>query len=258
MTKDYHRVEKGLALRSPRSKFGADVMARLSTLLPVVTVMEPDAPYARFAEQASQALKQWNAGHGVDSEVAPRSDSFPQPDWDVNFVDTFFNSRKSVRQFDSKRPVSPEVLNRAVGLAATTPSVCNRQPWQVRFYLGDRVQSVLAFQNGNAGFRSEVPCVALITVDTRMFSGASERNQPWIEGGVFAMSLVYALHGIGLQTCMLNMSVLNSQAAAVRSATGLEDAEQIVMMVAIGYAPGDYRVARSPRRNIPDLMQIHM
>ncbi|WP_166651656.1 nitroreductase family protein [Arthrobacter sp. AG258] len=257
MTKDYHRVEKGLALRHPRSKFGADVMARLSMLLPVASAEYPEAPYTRFAIEASEALGLWNSGHGVDEEIAPTSESLVTPQWDIGFVETFFNSRKSVRQFDLDRPVSQDLLARATRLASTTPSVCNRQPWKVRFYLGDHVSNVLAYQNGNAGFRHEVPCVGLITVDTRMFAGASERNQPWIEGGVFAMSLVYALHGVGLQSCMLNMSVLNKHASVVRAATGLEDAEQIIMMVAIGHAPSSYRVARSPKRDISELMTVH-
>jgi nitroreductase len=257
LTKDYHRVEKGLALRNPRAKFGVDVMARLSLLLPVAREVEPDAPYTRFAAEASHALKRWNGGHGVDSLVAPGSESLPKPQWDMSFVETFFNSRKSVRQFDLEKPVGRESLAKAVDLASTTPSVCNRQPWLVRFYMGDHVQDVLAFQNGNAGFRDEVPCVGLITVDTRMFSGSGERNQPWIEGGVFAMSLVYALHGVGLQSCMLNMSVLNKRAAEVRAACGLDDAEQIIMMVAIGYAPSTYRIARSPKRDVSDLMKIY-
>jgi nitroreductase len=256
LTKDYHRVEKGLALRAPRAQFGSDVMARLGMLIPVAKSLHPDASYGRFAEESAAALTRWNGGQGIDSEVAPPSESLPQPEWDPKFVDSFFNTRRSVRQFDPSKPVSVELLESAVRLASSTPSVCNRQPWKVRFFTGNGAQQVLKYQNGNSGFRNEVPCVALITVDSRLFAGANERNQPWIEGGIFAMSLVYALHGLGLQTCMLNMSVLNSHAASVRKAAGAEDAEQIIMMVAVGHATEKYRVARSPRRTVAEIMEI--
>ena len=41
LTKDYHRVEKGLALREPRRPFGAEVEARLNKYLPEAQARTP-------------------------------------------------------------------------------------------------------------------------------------------------------------------------------------------------------------------------
>lgn len=256
LTKDYHRVEKGLALQTPKSPFGADLNKRLEMLIPVGASSADNEPYLMYAHDARLALAQWNAGGGVVDDISPLASSLHHTDWTAAEVGSFLTSRHSVRHFDQDRRPDAALLERAVELAIHTPSVCNRQAWRVRMFGGDRAQEVLRYQNGNTGFREQVPWVAVVTVDSRLFAGAAERNQPWIDGGLFAMSLVYALHGLGVQSCMLNLSVRNKRASQVRRAIGADDAEQLVMMIAIGYAAPQHRVARSPRRDVGEVLQF--
>ena len=246
LTKDYHRVEKGLALAEPRQPFGAAVLERIDLLLPTAT----GGSYVEHATTAREALVEWNGGNSAIGDVSPvRGERHGLED-----AEAFFGSRHSVRDF-SDRPVDQETLNRAVALAINTPSVCNRQAWHVRFYRRPAVARILSFQNGNAGFRESTPVVALVTVDLQMFAGAGERNQGWIEGGLFSMSFVWALHALGLDTCMLNMSVLNDQADAVRAEVGIAGNELVIMMIAVGYGRDGHRRARSPRRTADEVIR---
>lgn len=244
LTKDYHRVEKGLALRAPRQPFGEAVLARLDLLEPLAGDSDPDLAYN--VSTAREALATWNRGGGVADEVSPKRDAGTRGMADAA---QFFATRHSVRDFD-ERPVTDALLAKAVGCAIHSPSVCNRQAWQVRFYRGAEARELLKMQNGNAGFAESVPVVALVSVDTQLFAGAGERNQGWIEGGIFSMSLVWALHALGLDSCMLNMSVLNDTADELRRRTGIPDQELIIMMIAVGYGRDGHRRARSPRRAI--------
>lgn len=251
ITKDYHRIEKGLALKEPRRPFGLEVQKRLERLLPMA---DPTAPYVQHAQSALAALQEWNAGGGVAEEISPvrqlASDpALPDPA-------SFFGTRHSVRDF-STRAVEPDVLERAVALALNSPSVCNRQSWRIYFRHGEEARQTLTFQNGSAGFRDIVPAVAVISVDARAFAGAKERNQGWIDGGIFAMSFVWALHALGLDSCMLNMSVPTPKAEALRRHLNAEDSELIIMMVAIGYGRGGHRRARSPRREVSTVIMDH-
>lgn len=250
VTKDYHRVEKGLALAHPRVPFGVDVLHRLDELLPRLSADQEDI--AQHALSARAALRAWNAGDSTRrDDVSPRCEDRPAPLADPT---AFFESRHSVRHF-ATTPVPMEQIRTAVRLASSTPSVCNRQPWKVRLYSGtDSVKSVLSFQNGNAGFGETVPCVAVVTVDLRMFTACGERNQPWIDGGLFAMSFVWALHSVGIDSCMLNMSVLNDAADQLRDAMMIGDYELVIMMIAIGYGESDHRRARSPRRGVDEIL----
>ncbi len=113
----------------------------------------------------------------------------------------------------------------------------------------------LSLQNGNSGFGSAVPTVALVTVDTQLFAGPGERNQGWIDGGLFSMSFVWALHGLGLDSCMLNLSLRNGRSDALRRTLDIPDYELPIMMIAIGYARPGHRVARSPRRPIDEIVR---
>lgn len=248
VTKDYHRVEKGLALREPRRPFGAAVARRLDLLVPAAA----GSNYSEYALSAHAALSEWNEHGVVSDEVSParrvERGSFSE-------YEQFFSSRHSVRDFDGQ-PVENSVFERAVELAINSPSVCNRQAWRVRVYSGfDAVGNVLSFQNGNTGF-ADVPSVALVTVDTRLFTGVEERNQGWIEGGIFSMSLVWALHAMNVDTCMLNMSVRNKRTDAMRAALGLDDSELVIMMIAAGYGRPGHRVARSPHRAVRDVLSL--
>lgn len=248
ITKDYHRIEKGLALRNPRQPFGYEVKTRLEMLLPFA---EPGQEYAEHARSALSALDEWNSEGTIAEDISPRR--IPDVASRNAAPEDFFRSRHSVRDF-TPAPITKDLLVRAVSLALCSPSVCNRQSWRVHFFHGSEATEVLAFQNGSAGFRETVPTIAVVTVDTRAFAGAKERNQAWIEGGIFSMSLVWALHALGLDSCMLNMSVPTEKADALRRRVDASDAELVIMMVAIGQAREGHRRARSPRRDVDDVV----
>lgn len=245
LTKDYHRIEKGLALPNPRHPFGAVVRARIALL----AGSADGTPYVTHVDTARTALDEWNDTGVISEEIAPTAPSSAAP---FEGVQSFFESRHSVRSFQNL-PVAQALIDEAVTLAINTPSVCNRQSWRVRFYFDGDVERVLQHQNGNAGFGHTVPVVALVTVDQRFFAGPTERNQGFIDGGLFAMSLVWALHGLGLGTCMLNLSLSSTAMTALRSEAGFGEDETAIMMIAIGHGQPGYRRARSPRRHLSEV-----
>lgn len=249
LIKDYHRIEKGLALPEPRRPFGKAVSARITSNAPLGVAAGTSDSVLLFAYEAQEALTGWNEQGEIEDLIAPVSSThtgvLPEPEH-------FFGSRHSVRDFGGDE-VSRDILDRAVALSLRSPSVCNRQAWHVRFYVDGDVQRVLSYQNGNSGFSHTVPVVALVTVDSRMFAAPGERNQPWVEGGIFSMTLVWALHALGLDSCMLNMSVGNRRAVRLRKELKIPDHELVVMMIAIGYGRENHRIARSPRRSVTEV-----
>ena len=75
----------------------------------------------------------------------------------------------------------------------------------------------------------------------------NERNQCWIDGGLFAMSLVLGLHAQGLGTCFLNWSKSSPRDRAMRALLKLPPEEVIIVLVAVGHLPDTLEVARSAR-----------
>lgn len=256
LTKDYHRIEKGLALSAPKRPFGKEVAKRLQTLLPVASSTDQNGAYVRYAQDALLALETWNNSGIIDDHISPINGTERHGITKEN-LEKFFITRKSIRNFSDTAP-SQELLSEAIRLASFTPSVCNRQSARVHMYTSpSQVASILAHQNGNAGFREQVPAVAIITTDRRLFSGKTERNQRWVDGGLFAMSFVWALHGLGVGSCMLNWSMSNQQTRDLREAAAIPPWEDIIVLVACGEPAPAHRYARSPRRSQAEIATFH-
>jgi nitroreductase len=168
----------------------------------------------------------------------------------------FFERRYSIRQF-APDDVDMCLIEKAVVMAQKTPSVCNRQSAKVYvFSQQEDKQKVLSYQNGNRGFGDQASKVLIVTSDLQHFMSVGERNQCWIDGGMFSMSLVYALHSLGLGTCCLNWSVESQVDQALREAVGIPESEAVMMMLAVGHLPDKLKVAQSPRKNIKDVMVV--
>lgn len=155
--------------------------------------------------------------------------------------------RRSVRNF-SPRPVPDDVISQAVRMAQQSPSDCNRQPWRVHVYTSpEDKERVLRVQNGNSGFGHLAARVLLISADARVFVTSGERHQAYIDGGMFAMTLIYALQAQGVASCCLNLARYCFQDVAVHRACRIPAWELLIMMVAIGYPPSELQVAVSAR-----------
>jgi nitroreductase len=93
-----------------------------------------------------------------------------------------------------------------------SPSVCNRQPWKVHLIEDEQLlHQVMTAQGGFAGNGHNMQLLLLVTVDLRYFSTSSERNQGFVDGGIYLMSLVYALTYHKMATCILNADFPNLQ-----------------------------------------------
>jgi nitroreductase len=116
---------------------------------------------------------------------------------------------------------------------------------------------LLALQNGNRGFADRIPLLFIVAADLRRFVSVEERNQPWVDGGLFAMNLMLSLHSYGLGSCPLNWcaSLLNDD--RLRSLLNIPNHEVILMYVAAGYLPRELAVTESPRRSVESILSIN-
>jgi len=135
--------------------------------------------------------------------------------------------------------------------------VCNRQG--ARAYYFDepaQIAAILAIHGGSQGFADQVPGLFVVAYDIRTFENVFERNQGWIDGGLFAMNLLTALHGLGLGAVPLNWSRRNGATSRLRKIAAVPEHDNVVMMIAAGHPREGYRVARSARRPVSDILRI--
>ncbi len=280
LTKYYHMIEKGLSLRTPRPGFGQPIIRLIIGELSVYRSLFGDDQTTQHVVDVLRAYLDFNSSVHFDlgelaqiiqhcnvissmtdsdrvsaTKIVKRSELLKC----VNFLqnpEDFFKSRHSVRRF-SKEDIPLEKIETAIRMAQYSPSVCNRQSSRT-YVIRDpqKKKLALSFQNGNRGFGHEANTILVVTGCLDHFVSPGERNQCWIDGGLVAMSLMYALHSLGYGTCALNWSVQPNVDRNMHSALTIPNNEIILMLIAVGCLESEFNVACSPRKNLNEVMEV--
>lgn len=138
-----------------------------------------------------------------------------------------------------------DAFDKVYEVAMKTPSVCSRQATRV-YQITDpvTVKAALDIQVGFRGY-APPPVLLLVTSDIRACMNENERNKPFTDGGLFSMSLLYALEVYGLAACPLNVMFDLSRERRTRRLLDIPDNEFLIMYIAVGNFPGTVPVCRS-------------
>lgn len=272
---DIHRLEKGLSHVHFRCGFGRKVLSEISKRM--VLLEEADKNYKTnpLYEQGLSVLHEYQHRHNeTNYDLAQVQAMFPKhiwesaldykPDASIEAGSFIMNSstktnnlskgfvqlaqnRYSVREYSNK-PVSQELLDKVYEVSMKTPSVCNRQATRI-YQITDpqKIEAALKIQSGFNGYDIP-PVLLLVASDIRAFMNYGERNEPFVDGGLFSMSLLYALEAYGLAACPLNAMFNLSQDYQTRELLNMPDYEFPVMYIAVGNFPDSVPVCRSIRR----------
>ncbi|OQA32747.1 MAG: Nitroreductase family protein [Betaproteobacteria bacterium ADurb.Bin341] len=270
-----HVIEKGLSMPDFRPRFGGALLMELQQQLLRLETMGADQA-RREHNYGCSVIRAYRAKHlalgcAVDDLLIPEFrvpgepelvDPHVKPLRPASAEDSaafrrVFLSRYSVRDFQKDREPAREVIARAIGIAIQSPSVCNRQTWRVHSYYGNHAREVLAEQNGCRGFSQNVPTVLVVTSDLRFFDGINERYQAWIDGGMFSMSILLALHAEGLGAVALSWGVYGRQDKRLRAVAELPESERIIMLIACGHPSNDCVVPLSGRKPVSEILCEH-
>lgn len=164
--------------------------------------------------------------------------------------------RNSVRTF-SNDYVDQNLIYEAIQISMKTPSICNRQPWKTYIVKNKDVQKkILQLQKGFKGYEETLDILIIITVDNRYLLGINERNQGFIAGGMFSMSLLYSLEYVGLAACALNAALSYESEKSLRDVVEISENESLIMFIAVGCYPEVYKVPKSHRDLNSDVTKI--
>lgn len=268
-----HSLEKGIAMpdAGKTRQYGGPKALRLLGYCKRIRAIEPDSralPVALDvlgaylqepmreegpAQKIAAELSGFQGAQGHSSKITVTRDEAES--WSRLDLDAFFLNRHSVRFF-SDEPLDEKVLNNALKLARRTPSVCNRQGWKVVNFASDASrEAALDFQTGSREFRKHVHHLLLVVCDFRVFHGARERNQGWIDGGMFGMSLIYAFRRLGISSVSLNANMSAKELSGFREKLNIPDYYGPIMFIAYGKIARDTEVPASHRKPISDLIE---
>lgn len=267
----YHVIEKGLTMAEARMGFGKDAILLLCDLC-----IEYSSKYNTTDEQLLHAIgvvfeyerfhkiRNYTLNDKVVSKIGKlkhadinticsiqiktkRKDYFS---YTKDSFLNFSNSRKSVRNY-TNQDIPIEVFNHAFDLAKNTPSACNRQSWRTYLFTEKKlINEILKIQGGNRGFGHLANKVIVIAGEVGAFASTGERNQVFIDGGMYAMNLLYALHYYKIAACILNCSTTIEKDRKLRESTKIKESEVFIAIVSCGIPPEDFEIASSKRFDI--------
>ncbi|MCP4392975.1 MAG: nitroreductase family protein [Alphaproteobacteria bacterium] len=273
-----HVIEKGFAMQEPRKGFGQDMLKSLIALIAEYEDRKLDSTHNSYV-MAVSCLKTYLEFHknfelgAIKDEIEKSLDKADKYCDTPNSTDSYksfkkseiiesakgdfeslANSRYSVRQLNDE-PVDTTIIEEAVSLARKTPSVCNRQCGRV-YIIEDKnkIKEVLKYQRGNRGFGHKFDKLLIVASELNVFQGSEERNQSYTDGGMFAMSLAYALHYKGLGACIINWCSSAFDDMKLRKIVNIKPSHEVLLMIGIGNLPEELTVAASLRASLDEVI----
>lgn len=281
LLRENHIIEKGMSMRNTRVGFGqAKVSALierlrkynslygsadkaflsypLSTIKAYIAFQHNDGVDISTIENAFSQLCEEAGIHSNDLETPAGIKTMKADDIRRSAAGDFSSllySRHSIRYFNDELPPK-EQLEKALTLAARTPSACNRQAWHTHIFFGEDAHELLRMQGGCNGFTDDIHCCIVVTADMKGFLG-HEPFQCFIDGGLYAQNLINALHFVGLGGIPLSCGFMSSQLLAMQKRFNIPKNEVMTVIVGTGIMFDEMKIAISTRRPISATNTYH-
>lgn len=273
-----HAIEKGLSFKKAKSGFGKEKVLKLikqtdnhlkqngsdSLGLAALGVLNqyiqhPQSGKDDFIVNQFQVLTEKHQVHpeSLIGGIKPVSKESISSDLTYPQLYQFVSTRHSVRNFSDEDITEDQVLQ-AVKFAQTAPSVCNRQTARVHVFDKNLFEPIVNAQLGDQGWVKNANKLFIITTDLNYFGGTFERNQAYIEGGLFSMQFVIGLHAQKIASCCKMYIRSPETDKAVYKATGIKENEVPIMLILAGhYEHETIKVPYSFRFPVKDIVNFH-
>lgn len=265
-----HRLEKGLLIKNPKPMWGWEKAYRIVELLKTnsdeFSSVTANAVLSAYLDAKSKSFCQEDKDkcaefliqtgfrpvsfEGVGGTMTVKSPNFSESEQAV--IRRMFDTRHSCRKF-ADRHVSDEDIEEAVRMALRCPSACNRQPFRV--YAIDPAK--LAKQLGRDRLQYEGDRTLVVTGDVRAFTSGELLD--WIVSpSIFAGYLTLSLHSLGIGSCVVRKDLVKNSGYndAIRVITDMDESEQIVLEMFIGYYKDEMMVPCSYRQTDQGITSI--
>ena len=278
LLRENHVIEKGMSMRNPRKGFGQQkvsaLLGRLNKYLDLYG--NEDREFMRYPLSTIKSYISYTENHGTDIPEIKKSYIELERKTDIGEIvthagimettkaeiqsmcntdfESLLYSRHSIRYF-SDEPVPHEKIVKALELAQRTPSACNRQGWRTHVYKGSQSIDLVKWQGGSHGFEDECRHTILVTANLKAFLW-HETHQAYIDGGLYTMNLINALHSLGLGCIPLSCGFEYPKLYQLKE-FGIPENEVPIVIIAFGNLLNKFNVAVSARKPIEQTNTFH-
>uniref|UniRef100_UPI0026EDFAD6 nitroreductase family protein n=1 Tax=Streptococcus merionis TaxID=400065 RepID=UPI0026EDFAD6 len=271
ITLDYHNIEKGLThIEDMRKGFGQSAMNDLFKALDEYVEKGYPVDDIRYVT-AINVLKKYIERHKEHNFSMPdlehKINAYPLGNivdsgvyvinhnkFEHNSFRELLENRHSIREFGSE-VIDYNKLQESILLATRAPSACNRQPCKVYLVSDiDLIKELLHLQGGLNGNGSNIQYLILITSNKSLYRWDHERNQNFIDGGIFSGTLLYSLEANNIASCPLHCDLSINVENDIKSLLSISEPEDLIHFIAVGSFPEQSVVPVSLRDRYSDFV----
>ena len=274
LRRNIHRLEKGLIMRPRRPIFAADYIGEtvdiyirsiaeqqtdikpllfwahdvLTEYFKAVTSGDPKIDAYRKSFQESKALDRTSKDMLIpyNRETTPLHIEYQE-------MMALAKRRRSVRWYLDK-PVPRKIIDQAIEVAKLSPSACNRQPFSFRIFDDNQLaKQIGAIPMGTRGFSDNFPCTIVIIGDLRAYFHERDRHVIYVDAGLAAMALQFALEIQGVGSCCINWPDIHLQERNMSKTLNLTPNQRPVMCLSLGYPDPEGRVPYSQKKSLDEI-----
>lgn len=262
----YHVLEKGLTMPNRRSDFGQDRARALADMVRCYFGNYDSHPQVRHAVAVLKEYRSVNiCAEWLDEFLLEYEDDVQSCQCRTTRedfykhkngpFDEFAKSRHSIRNY-SNADIDRETLEKAISLATTAPSACNRQHAEV-YHISDpeKIARILELQGGCRGFGHLSKNLLVVAANLKCTLSIGERNDVYLNGGIFLMNLSYALHFHEVAHCILNWSKSDEEDARLRKIINIPRSSVVLAVLTCGRVPESFAYCCSPRKEVREVFK---
>ena len=270
LRRNVHRLEKALLMRPRRDVFAKDYIGEtVEFYLRAVNEVSKSVDESELV-WAHNVLSEYFKAITVSDKVVEKArveferttfspdevDKVPYergaPKTPISYDDflSLSKQRRSVRWFLQKK-VPRNLVDKALMIARQAPSACNRLPYEYKIFDDPKlVQKVAGLPFGSAGYRQNIPMIAVIVGKLDSYFSPRDRHGIYIDASLSAMSFMFALETLGLASSVINWPDFEPLERKMQKTLGLRAEDRPVMLIAIGYADPKGKVAYSQKKDL--------
>lgn len=272
LSRNTHRLEKGLIMRPRRDVFGRNYIEEtVDVFISEKKTCQANCP--PLLKWSEDVLTEYFSVTGDDPVLNRSRDKFEafvanakkeiqaeqfipyQRDTSplqvtIEGMEEIAWRRRSVRWYQDKK-VPRELIDRAINVAKLSPSACNRQPFEFRVFDDkELINSLSTTPMGTTGFADNFPCFVVIVGDLKAYFNERDRHAIYVDGGLAAMTLQFALEAQGIGSCCINWPDVEHLEKRMDKILGLDPTLRPVMCMSLGYPDETGMVPYSMKKDL--------
>lgn len=266
-----HPLEKALSIKNVRVGFGKEKVIKLISLYEEYSKLDgKDKQVLELAESIILNYIDFQKQYDVDLSFIPQKffektadksmsgaiDIADEEFYSLSIFEHMAKNRHSIRNYAPEK-VDRDRLAKAVEIAQTAPSACNRQA--TRVYVcddADKCKKIIARHGGMSGF-TDTAAILAVTGDLSFYQTEFERHILFVDGGIFLMNLLYALQSQGIANCPIIWGSEPDNDSFLYQLLDIPESETIVSLVMVGNLPKDgVKAAKSYKRDTKDILKF--